>query len=119
MQRSLIDQDARVGRKSKTVRFYGYKAEFLMTTEENIITAICTENGAYTDGNNTKELLDRTIESGVNVKAFYGDKAYFRKGILDEVERIDAKAYIPVHRGMNTILNMSHLYALNEPPLCY
>lgn len=30
--RSLVDEDARVGRKSKTQDFYGYKAEFAMTT---------------------------------------------------------------------------------------
>lgn len=98
--RSLIDQDARVGRKSRDNRFYGYKTEFVMTTEENIITAICAENGAYTDGNNTKELLDQTVKGGVKIKEFYGDKAYFRKKILDEVEGLDAKAYIPIHHGV-------------------
>ena len=36
--RSLVDKDARVGAKSKTKRFYGYKNEFMMTTDERIIT---------------------------------------------------------------------------------
>ena len=44
--RSLIDEDARVGRKSKTQDFYGYKTEFVMTTEERIITSIRTADGA-------------------------------------------------------------------------
>ncbi|MDX9918111.1 MAG: transposase, partial [Gudongella sp.] len=37
--RSLIDEDARVGRKSREEPFYGYKTEFIMTTDERIITS--------------------------------------------------------------------------------
>lgn len=98
--RSLVDSDARVGHKSKKVRFFGYKTEFMMTTEEHIITAITTENGAYIDGNNAKELIEQTAQGNVDIKQFYGDKAYFRKPILDEISKKEAKAYIPVHRGM-------------------
>lgn len=98
--KSLVDTDARIGHKSKTNRFFGYKTEYIMTTEENIITAICTENGAYVDGSNTKELIERTLESTVDFKEFYGDKAYFRKSIMDEVELNGAKAYIPIHHGV-------------------
>jgi len=94
--RSIIDEDARVGMKSKTNRFYGYKTEFIMTTDENIITAVRTENGAYTDGSNTNILLKKTLASGLEVKEVYGDKAYFRKPILDKIVKIKAKAYIPV-----------------------
>ncbi len=38
--RSLVDQDARVGYKSKTESFFGYKTEYAMTTKERIITAV-------------------------------------------------------------------------------
>ena len=34
--RSLVDEDARVGRKSHTQDFFGYKTEFVMTTDERI-----------------------------------------------------------------------------------
>lgn len=98
--RSLIDTDARVGHKSKTDRFFGYKTEFIMTTEEHIITAVCTENGAYTDGNNINKLLDTTMEGNIKLTEFYGDKAYFRQPILDAVEAQKALAFIPVHLGM-------------------
>jgi len=94
--RSLIDEDARVGRKSKTQNFYGYKTEFIMTTEERIITSVKTANGAYMDGTYTKELLEQTLSAGVSIEEVYGDKAYFRKPILDEIEQINAKPYIPV-----------------------
>lgn len=94
--RSIIDEDARVGRKSKTQDFYGYKTEFVMTTDERVITSVRTASGAYVDGNYSKELLEQTRKTGIEVKEVYGDKAYFRKSILDEIEEINAKAYIPV-----------------------
>src|SRR5699024_4448786 len=36
--RSIVDQDARVGHKSKTSHFFGYKTEYMITTDERIIT---------------------------------------------------------------------------------
>lgn len=94
--RSIVDQDARVGHKSKTSNFYGYKTEFMMTTEERIITAVHVDNGAYVDGQKFEELLQLTMKSGVTIEEVYGDKAYFRKPILDKIKEIQAKAYIPV-----------------------
>ena len=94
--RSIIDEDARVGRKSKHQDFYGNKTEFVMTTDERIITSVRTADGAYTDGNYAKELLNDTLESGITVKEVYGDKAYFRKPILDDIASFEANAYIPV-----------------------
>lgn len=94
--RSLIDEDARVGRKSKTANFFGYKVEFIMTTDQRIITAVRTANGAYVDGTLIEELLSDTLTSGLTISEFYGDKAYFRKSILEKVEALEASAYIPV-----------------------
>lgn len=94
--RSIIDEDARVGRKSKIQDFYGYKTEFVMTTDERIITSVRTADGAYTDGNYAKEMIGDTLESGMTVKEVYGDKAYFRKPILDDIASFGANAYIPV-----------------------
>jgi transposase len=94
--RSIIDEDARVGRKSKSQDFFGYKTEFVMTTDERIITSVRTASGSYMDGNYTKEMLNDTLCSGIIVKEVYADKAYFRKTILDEIEAFKAKAYIPV-----------------------
>jgi hypothetical protein len=108
--RSLIDEDARVGRKSKTQSFYGYKTEYIMTTDERIITSIRTFDGAYVDGSSVKEMLAETVASGVTIKEVYGDKAYFRKPILDEIDGIKAKAYIPVS---------STVYRLDESEFTY
>lgn len=94
--RSIADQDARVGHKSKTSHFFGYKTEFMMTTEDRIITAVHVSNGAYVDGTMFDELLESTMKSGVVVGELYGDKAYFRKPILNKIKEVKAKAYIPV-----------------------
>lgn len=92
--RSLADKDARVGYKSKTDSFYGYKAEFTMTAEERIITAMDAHSGEYTDGTGFDALLDRTLESGMVVNEMYGDKAYFKKDILERIAGIGADSYI-------------------------
>jgi hypothetical protein len=94
--RSLVDTDARVGYKSKEDSFFGYKAEFAMIPEERLITAVEVHDGAYVDGDGYNELYDRTKECGVNPKEAYGDKAYFRKPILDKLQEETVEAIIPV-----------------------
>jgi transposase len=94
--RSIVDQDARVGHKSKTSTFFGYKMEYMMTTDERIITAVHVDNGAYVDGNKFDTLLELTKKSGIAINEVYGDKAYFRKPILDNIKKEEATAYIPV-----------------------
>ena len=94
--RSIVDQDARVGHKSKTEHFFGFKTEYMMTAVERMITAVHVDHGAYVDGTQFPELMERTQKSGVTIKEFYGDKAYFKKPIIDGIKEIGAKPYIPV-----------------------
>ncbi len=101
--RSLVDQEARVGHKSKTDHFFGYKTEFAMTTSERIITAVTVESGEYVDGTNFNKLLELTKETGLSIEEVYGDKAYFRKPILDRINEIEAKPYIPVSESVYRI----------------
>jgi transposase len=108
--RSLIDEDARVGRKSKHQSFYGYKTEFAMTTDERIITSVRTASGDYMDGSFLKEMLDQTKDTGIQVRELYGDKAYFRKNILVEVEKVNAKAYIPISASAYKIDETEYTY---------
>lgn len=95
--RSLVDKDARVGYKSQTDSFYGYKIEFTMIPEERIITAVSANSGSYVDGSNFDELYNRSKASGVTIKEVYGDKAYFRKTILDTLEKDSVDPIIPVN----------------------
>ena len=94
--RSLVDKDARVGAKSKAKRLFGYKSEFMMTTDERIITAVHAKSGEYTDGKEFDSLLETTVKASIQPKELFGDKAYFRKDILDSIETIGAEALIPV-----------------------
>ena len=110
--RSLIDKDARVGSKSKTSQFYGYKAEFTMTADERIITAVETHNGEYVDGKEFAPLLENTLNSGMEVKELYGDKAYFRKDILDALNEKKIKGYIPVSASVYKV--DEELFAYNK-----
>lgn len=108
--RSLIDKDARVGRKSKTQAFFGYKTEFIMTTNERIITSVKTSHGASMDGSSAGKMLKQTENTGITVEEVYGDKAYFRKPILDKIAEIDAKAYIPVSAVVYRIDESEYTY---------
>ena len=94
--RSIVDQDARVGHKSKTSHFFGYKTEYMITTGDRIITAVNVSSGSYVDGKMFDELLELTKKSGVTIGEVYGDKAYFKKGILDKIKEVGAKPFIPV-----------------------
>jgi transposase len=94
--RSIVDQDARVGHKSKNDHFFGYKTEYMITTEDRIITAVKVNDGAYVDGTQFNELIELTQKSGVTIEEVYGDKAYFKKSILDKIKELEAKPYIPV-----------------------
>lgn len=94
--RSLVDKDARVGYKSKTQSFYGYKAELCQTTDGSLITSIIVEPGNYVDGCHFKNHLEETEQSGLTVTGVYGDKAYFRPDILNLIKEKEASAYIPV-----------------------
>lgn len=110
--RSLADKDARVGSKSKTSQFFGYKAEYTMTADERIITAAEVHNGEYVDGKEFTGLLENTLKSGVEVRELYGDKAYFRKDILDALEEKKIKGYIPVSASVYKV--DEELFAYNK-----
>lgn len=98
--RSLVDEDARVGRKSKEDTFYGYKSEFMMTSAERIITSAKTADGAYVDGSLFEEMLEETVKAGINPTEIFADKAYFRKPILDAIKTQGSTAYIPVSKSV-------------------
>lgn len=108
--RSITDQDARVGYKSKTDSFYGYKTEYAMTPEERIITAVDVHDGAYVDGTGFKELYEKTKECGMDITAVYGDKAYFRKPILDILKNDHVEAIIPVSASVYKIDDTQFTY---------
>ena len=109
--RSLQDKDARVGRKDHTTSFFGYKSEYMMT-EEGIITGMTVHPGNYRDGDYFKELLDLTMKSGIDPDAAYGDKAYCRPDVLEEIKKLEINAYIPISHSAYRI--REELFSYNK-----
>ena len=110
--RSVVDTDARVGNKSKTQRFYGFKAEISQTTDEQIITGVNVADGTYVDGKEFENLYKATIETGITPTEIYGDKAYFRADILNFAKENGIEAYIPV--SMSSYKIDEELYRYNK-----
>ena len=92
--RSIVDKDARVGYKTKTESFFGYKVEYAMIAKERIITAVNAYDGAYVDGTEYEALYNRTKECGIKITKAYGDKAYFRQSIIEFLEEEKVDIYI-------------------------
>lgn len=78
------DPDARIGHKSKTRPFFGFKTHMAMTIER-IITAAVATTGEADDGKALPELVDKTEKNGVEVKTVIGDTAYSGKANLDMI----------------------------------
>lgn len=76
----------------------------------NESTSVRTSDGAYMDGTFTKDMLKETLHSSVKIDEVYGNKAYLRKSILEDIESLNAKAFIPVS---------SVVYRLNESEYTY
>lgn len=82
------DADARVGHKTADTSFYGYKTHIAMT-DERIITAAVVTSGERSDGEQLKSLIEKTRDSGLNVKTVIGDAAYSGKINLELAESKD------------------------------
>ena len=67
-----------------------------MTSETGIITGVTVNTGAYVDGTDYEYIYSTTTASGLKITDFYGDKAYFRKAILDSLKDNSITPYIPV-----------------------
>ena len=98
--RSIVDKDARVGYKTKTESFFGYKVEYAMIAKERIITAVNAYDGAYVNGTEYEALYNRTKECGIKITKAYGDKAYFRQLIIEFLEEEKVDIYIPVSQSV-------------------
>ena len=105
----MEELDAKVKHKD----FCGFKTEFVMTTDDRIITSVRTANGSYMDGNYANEMLAETKKDGIMINEVYGDKAYFRKSILDDIQETKAKPYIPVSSFKELMKVSIHITRMN------
>jgi len=72
------DSDARVGHKSADSSFFGYKTHIAMS-DERIITATIVTTGEKSDGKYLQELIEKSQETGMEIKTILGDTAYSEK----------------------------------------
>jgi len=70
-----IDNDARVGHKTKDTTFFGYKTHVAMT-QEGFITAAVVTSGEKDDGKVLPELIEKTKDVLPEAECFIGDGAY-------------------------------------------
>lgn len=76
---------------------------------KHLITSVRVADGAYMDGNYTKEMLAQAQKSGMKIEKINGDRAYFRKPILEEIKAIEDKlSYLIVQPYTVSIKRNSH-----------
>lgn len=73
-----VDEDARIGHKSASTSFYGYKTHIAMS-DERIITAAVISSGEKSDGHYLEELISKTKSHGLSIEKVIADAAYSGK----------------------------------------
>jgi hypothetical protein len=77
-----VEKDAKVGHKSSDSSFFGYKTHIAMIPELIVTSAVVTAGDQH-DGKRAKELIEKSVENGIEVKAFIGDGAYSEKEMIE------------------------------------
>lgn len=98
------DLDARVGRKSKTHMFFGYKSHVSMLEGDEIITACQVTAGNADDGRQLPALVEQTERNGVQADELVADAAYGSKANFETLEAHGITGYVPVNGAAYTSL---------------
>lgn len=64
---SANDSDAKIGHKSETDEFFGFKNHIAVTENEQLITGLVVTNGNESDTHHFKELIEQSIENGIEL----------------------------------------------------
>ncbi len=72
------DPDARVGHKTADSSFFGFKTHIALS-DERLITAAIVTTGEKSDGKYLQELIEKSQETGMEIKTVIGDTAYSEK----------------------------------------
>lgn len=93
------DQDARVGHKTASSSFYGYKTHIAMSAER-IITAAVVTSGEKSDGNYLEELVEKTRRNGVSIERVIADAAYSGKKNLQYTKGLKIQLVSKLNPGI-------------------
>ncbi|MEG1846678.1 MAG: transposase, partial [Oscillospiraceae bacterium] len=69
---SGYEKDAKIGHKSKTDEFFGYKNHIAMTENEQLITALEITNGNAADTKSFENIANKTLENGIEITEIIG-----------------------------------------------
>jgi transposase len=70
------EHTAKIGHKSKTDEFFGYKNHIAITEDEQFITALEITDGNAADTKSFEALVGKSIGNGIEVSEVIGDTAY-------------------------------------------
>lgn len=92
---SIVDPDARHGRKSKEKKFVGYKAQIL-ESEQEFISAIEGMAGNRHDRFGVSEIIMEVAEAGIKPRQMVGDKAYGDEPLGVTLEDMSVRMVTPL-----------------------
>ena len=98
-----FDKNAKIGHKTAGTSFLGCKSHIAIT-EDRIITAITIISGEKAAGNYLQELVEKSIENGIEVDGATGDRAYTTKINLEYFE----KHHLPLYSRLNPNISDSN-----------
>jgi transposase len=82
------DQDAKIGHKTADSSFFGYKTHIAIS-EERIITAATITTGEKNDGKQLETLIEKSIQSGMNVDTVIGVPLILKKKISPMLKKMN------------------------------
>lgn len=92
-----LDKDARIGHKSATHTFNGYKSHLAMDKDTRLITAGIVTTGEVADGPQLQGLMEQTEAVGVEIQSVVGDTAYSLTDNLTLCKKKDILLYSKLH----------------------
>ena len=107
------DRDARLGHKTTTKRFFGYKTH-LAISQERIITAAIVTSGEKDDGKQMPQLLEESIRNGMKVETIIGDKAYCSRPNLKICNKENIKLIAQLHPNVMGTHNVNDGFTFNK-----
>jgi IS5 family transposase len=90
------DPDARVGHKTADSSFFGYKTHIAMN-EERIITAAVITTGEKSDGKQLQSLIEKSLETGMEIDTVIGDTAYSEKDNIQYANQNELQLVSKLH----------------------
>lgn len=116
---SVVDPEARHGRKSKTKTFTGYKAQ-VMTSEREFIVGIEGMAGNRHDRRQVVPIVAEMERAGIKPRYLVGDKAYGDEPLGLELEEMGVKMVTPLKRERSDPYfandRFEYLFTAGAPP---